>query len=60
MIFPVTDGRVLGHEGVGTVIEVGGAVGSIAVGESRDHLVHQLVRLVLLLPSAAAVPLPGR
>jgi alcohol dehydrogenase len=29
----VTDGRVLGHEGVGTVIEVGGAVGSIAVGD---------------------------
>ncbi len=29
----VTDGRILGHEGVGTVTEVGGAVGSIAVGD---------------------------
>ncbi len=29
----VTDGRVLGHEGVGTVIEAGAAVSSIAVGD---------------------------
>ena len=29
----VTDGRVLGHEGVGTVIEIGAAVSSIAVGD---------------------------
>jgi alcohol dehydrogenase len=29
----VTDGRVLGHEGVGTVTEVGSAVNSLAVGD---------------------------
>src|SRR6476619_7042884 len=29
----VTDGRVLGHEGVGTVVEVGSAVSSLAVGD---------------------------
>jgi alcohol dehydrogenase len=29
----VTDGRVLGHEGVGTITEVGGAVGRLAVGD---------------------------
>lgn len=29
----VTDGRVLGHEGIGTVVEVGSAVRSIAVGD---------------------------
>jgi alcohol dehydrogenase len=29
----VTDGRVLGHEGVGTVTEVGSAVGTLAVGD---------------------------
>lgn len=29
----VTDGRILGHEGIGTVTEVGSAVGSFAVGD---------------------------
>ena len=29
----VTDGRVLGHEGVGTVVEVGSAVSSLKVGD---------------------------
>jgi alcohol dehydrogenase len=29
----VTDGRILGHEGVGTVTEVGSAVSTIAVGD---------------------------
>jgi alcohol dehydrogenase len=29
----VTDGRVLGHEGVGTIIEVGQAVSKLAVGD---------------------------
>ncbi len=29
----VTDGRILGHEGVGTVTEVGGAVSSVVVGD---------------------------
>src|SRR3954471_17410148 len=29
----VTDGRILGHEGVGTVTEVGDAVTTVAVGD---------------------------
>jgi alcohol dehydrogenase len=29
----VTDGRILGHEGVGTITEVGAAVGKLVVGE---------------------------
>jgi alcohol dehydrogenase len=29
----VTDGRVLGHEGVGTIVEIGQAVGNLAVGD---------------------------
>src|SRR5687767_15824409 len=29
----VTEGRILGHEGVGTVTEVGSAVSTIAVGD---------------------------
>lgn len=29
----VTDGRILGHEGVGTVVEVGDAVQTVAVGD---------------------------
>jgi alcohol dehydrogenase len=28
----VTDGRILGHEGVGTITEVGQAVSKLAVG----------------------------
>ncbi len=29
----VTDGRILGHEGVGTVTQVGAAVNNLAVGD---------------------------
>ncbi len=29
----VTDGRILGHEGVGTIIEIGSAVSSVAIGD---------------------------
>ncbi len=29
----VTDGRILGHEGVGTIIEVGSAVSTLAIGD---------------------------
>ncbi len=29
----VTDGRILGHEGVGTIIEVGSAVSSVVIGD---------------------------
>src|SRR5665811_316095 len=29
----VTDGRILGHEGVGTIVEIGSAVGKLVVGD---------------------------
>ncbi len=29
----VTDGRILGHEGVGTIIEIGSAVSSVTIGD---------------------------
>ena len=29
----VTDGRILGHEGVGTIVEAGSSVSSVAVGD---------------------------
>ena len=29
----VTDGRILGHEGVGTIIEIGSAVSNVAIGD---------------------------
>ena len=29
----VTDGRILGHEGVGTIIEIGSAVSTVAIGD---------------------------
>ena len=29
----VTDGRILGHEGVGTITEIGSAVSTLAVGD---------------------------
>ena len=38
----VTDGRILGHEGVGTVTEIGGAVTSVDIGD-RGTLVLRLV-----------------
>ena len=56
----VTDGRILGHEGVGTVVEVGSAVTHLAVGDRVHHLLHQRVRRLLLLPPGALRPLPGR
>lgn len=56
----VTDGRVLGHEGVGTIVEVGQAVGEPRRRRPRNHLLRQLVRLMLLLPPAPARALPGR
>jgi alcohol dehydrogenase len=43
----VTGGRILGHEGVGTIIEVGQAVSKLAVGDrviitgmTCEHCVH--------------------
>ena len=36
----VTDGRILGHEAVGTVEEVGAAVTNVKAGRPRAGLVH--------------------
>ena len=49
----MTEGRILGHEGVGTIIEVGPAVDHARRRRPRDHLLHQLLRRLLLLPPAA-------
>ena len=40
----VTDGRILGHEAVGTVEEVGAGVKNVAVGRPGAGLVHHRVR----------------
>ena len=48
----VTDGRILGHEGVGTVLEVGASVTQRRGRRPRDHLVHQ--RRAACAPTAAA------
>ena len=49
----VTDGRILGHEGVGTIVEVGSAVSQPRGRRPRDHLLHQRLRSLLVLPPAA-------
>ena len=46
----VTDGRILGHEGVGVVEEVGAAVTSFQQGRQGPDLLHHLLRQVRLLP----------
>ena len=42
----VTDGRVLGHEGVGTVVAVGRRRAQPRCWRARDHLLHQRLRRV--------------
>ena len=56
----VTDGRILGHEGVGTIAEVGAAVNKLAVGDRVIISPYHLLRCLLILPSAVACSLPGR
>jgi NADPH:quinone reductase-like Zn-dependent oxidoreductase len=56
----VTDGRILGHEGVGTIAEVGQAVSKLAVGDRVIISCITIVRLLLLLPPAATRALSGR
>ena len=36
----MTDGRILGHEGVGVVEEVGSAVSALQEGRQGPHLLH--------------------
>ena len=55
----VTDGRIFGHEGVGTIAEVEAAVNKLAVGD-RVIISYHLLRCLLMLPSAVACSPPGR
>ena len=56
----VTEGRILGHEGVGTVLEVGSAVTNRLRRRSRHHLVRQLLRRLHLLSQRQPVALRRR
>ena len=61
----VEPGRILGHEGIGVITEIGSGVSQLAVGDRVDHLLRQLVRALLVLPQGALQPLsrpggPGR
>ena len=49
----VTDGRILGHEGVGTIAEVGAAVTKLAVGDRVIISCITSCGTVLVLPPAA-------
>ena len=56
----VTDGRILGHEGVGTVTEVGPAVSTLEVGDRVIISCISAVRRLLVLPPGPLRALPGR
>ena len=56
----VKPGTILGHEAVGTVVEVGSAVTTLAGGRPRARLVHHLVRALPLLQGGPLRPLHGR
>ena len=56
----VKPGTILGHEAVGTVVEVGSAVTTIAAGRPRARLVHHLVRALPLLQGGPLRPLHRR
>ena len=55
----VTDGRILGHEAVGTVEEVGTGVTQHQAGRPRAGVVHLRVRTLPLLPRRTLRPVPG-
>ena len=52
----VKPGTILGHEAVGTVVEIGAAVTTVAAGRSRARFVHQLVRTLPILQGRALRP----
>ena len=56
----VTDGRILGHEGVGVVEDVGAAVSGICQGRHGADLVHHVLRQVRLLQEGNVLALPRR
>ena len=56
----VTDGRILGHEAVGTVESVGSGVKNVAGRRPGAGLVHHRVRRVPVLPRGQLRPVPRR
>ena len=54
----VTDGRILGHEAVGTVESVGAGVKNVARRRPRPRVVHHRLRRVPLLPGGPLRPVP--
>ena len=56
----VSDGRILGHEGVGVVEEVGAAVSGCALRGQGPHLLHHVLREVRVLPEGDVLALPPR
>ena len=55
----VTDGRILGHEAVGTVEEVGAGVKNVTRRRPGPRVVHHRVRRVPVLPRGPLRPVPG-
>ena len=56
----VTDGRILGHEAVGTVESVGAGVKNVAGRRPGARLVHHRLRRLPLLPRGPLRPVPRR
>ena len=56
----VTDGRILGHEAVGTITAVGDAVSGFARGRPRAGPGDHQVRPLRVLPARHALALPDR
>jgi NADPH:quinone reductase-like Zn-dependent oxidoreductase len=56
----VTDGRILGHEAVGTVVEVGSGVKNVRDRRSRTRFLHHRMRPLPLLPPGQLRAVPGR
>ncbi len=56
----VTDGRILGHEGIGIIEQIGEDVEEFKVGGQGHHLLRHLLHQVRLLPPQHALALPPR
>ena len=50
-------GRILGHEGIGVITEIGSGVSQFAVGDKVILVVRQLVRTLFELPTGPLQPL---
>ena len=56
----MTDGRILGHEAVGTVVVVGAAVKNVQARRPGSRVVHHRVRRVPFLPRGPLRAMPRR